>query len=129
MRSVDRVQNTSSRSGNLRIGGRGGTSSGARSHTLSNILGRSSGSDDVSNAMAVAHQQVVQASVGVGVGRSNLKIGSAHTGYAERVQHTGLRSSNSSVPLAACSAASAMDYAAIRAGLEVAGRASRRLPI
>ena len=78
--------------------------------------------------MAAAHEQVVQASAGVGVGGSNLKIGSVHTGYAKQVQHTGLRSSNSSVPLAACSVASAMDYAAVRAGLVVAGHASQRLP-
>ncbi|KAI9429122.1 hypothetical protein BJY52DRAFT_1200660 [Lactarius psammicola] len=70
---VGRVQSNSSRG--LRNGG-GGTWSGGHSPTLSNTPGRFGGSDDGSNAMAVAHQQVALAGFGMGVGGFNLGLGS-----------------------------------------------------
>ncbi|KAH8994156.1 hypothetical protein EDB86DRAFT_3078362 [Lactarius hatsudake] len=72
---VGHVQSGSSRG--LRNGG-GGTWSGGKSPALSNSSGRFGGSDDGSNAMAATHQQqqAALAGLGMGVGGSNLGLGS-----------------------------------------------------
>ncbi|KAH9020224.1 hypothetical protein EDB85DRAFT_2005486, partial [Lactarius pseudohatsudake] len=70
---VGRVQSGSSRGPR---NGSGGTWSGGQSPALSNSSGRFGGSDDGSNAMAAAHQQVALAGLGMGVGGFNLGLGS-----------------------------------------------------